>query len=93
VDDGRRDPLDDVITLAEAGALSGKAPHTLKLQAASGRLRAKKAGHTWITTRHWLEQYLRTRARRAPGRRNRSEATGRSVPSPVEAAAAPRRAA
>jgi hypothetical protein len=65
--EGVRDPLDEVITLAEAAAVSGKAPHTLTLQAARGKLRAKKVGHTWITTRHWLEQYLRTFARARRG--------------------------
>jgi hypothetical protein len=58
-----RDPLDEVISLADAALLSGLAPHTLTLQAEKGKLRARKLGHTWITTRHWLEVYLATHSR------------------------------
>ena len=63
---GGRDPLDEVIALAEAARLSGLAPHTLTLQAERGKLRARKVGHTWITTRFWLDAYLTTYARRRP---------------------------
>ena len=58
-----RDPLDEVISLAEAARLSGLAPHTLTLQAEKGKLRARKVGHTWITTEHWLDVYLATHSR------------------------------
>lgn len=58
-----RDPLDEIISLAEAGRLSGLAPHTLTLQAEKGKLRARKVGHSWITTRHWLGVYLTTHSR------------------------------
>ena len=61
-----RDPLDEVITLAEAARLSGLAPHTLTLQAERGKLRARKVGHTWITTRYWLDAYVAAHARRSP---------------------------
>ena len=60
------DPLEEVIALAEAAQLSGLAPHTLTLQAERGKLRARKVGHTWITTRHWLDAYLAAHARRKP---------------------------
>jgi hypothetical protein len=59
-----RDALDEVITLAEAAQLCGLAAHTLTLQAERGKLRARKMGHTWITTRHWLDVYLADHARR-----------------------------
>ena len=58
-----RDPLDEVISLAEAARLSGLAAHTLTLQAEKGKLRARKVGHTWITTEHWLGVYLATHSR------------------------------
>lgn len=63
-DAAQRDPLDEVITLAEAAGLSGLAAHTLTQQAERGRLRARKVGRTWITTRHWLDAYLAGHARR-----------------------------
>jgi hypothetical protein len=63
---GNRDPLDEVLSLAEAAQLSNLAAHTLTQQAERGKLRARKLGHTWITTRHWLEEYLAVHARRKP---------------------------
>ena len=69
---GARDPLDEVISLAEAARLSGLAPHTLTLQAEKGKLRARKLGHTWITTRHWLDAYLATHSRRKRPLRDQS---------------------
>ena len=54
-----------MISLAEAAELSGLAAHTLTQQAKKSRLHAKKVGHTWLTTRHWLEDYLEHCARRA----------------------------
>jgi hypothetical protein len=55
-----------VITLAEAARRCGLAAHTLTLQAERGRLRARKMGHTWITTPYWLAAYLTAHARRKP---------------------------
>ncbi len=65
--DGGRDALDEVITLAEGAQLCGLAAHTLTLQAERGKLRARKMGHTWITTRRWLAVYLADHARRKRG--------------------------
>jgi len=59
------DPLEEVISLAEAAELSGLAAHTLTQQAKRSRLHAKKVGHTWMTTRHWLELYLADCAKKA----------------------------
>jgi len=55
---GHVDPLDQVISLAEAAEIAGLSPHTLTQQAKRSRLHAKKVGHTWMTTRHWLALYL-----------------------------------
>jgi hypothetical protein len=74
-DVGPRDPLDEVISLAEASRLSGLAPHTLTLQAEKGKLRARKLGHTWITTRHWLDVYLATHSRHRHRSRESCDAT------------------
>ena len=51
--------LDDIITLAEGGALLGLAPVTLRAQAARGVLRARRIGKTWVTTREEVERYRR----------------------------------
>ena len=59
-----RDPLDEVISLAEAAQLCGLSPHTLTLQAEKGKLRARKLGHTWVTTRHWTDVYVAEHGRR-----------------------------
>ena len=55
-----------MISLAEAARLSGLAAHTLTLQAERGKLHARKVGHSWITTRYWLDDYLARHARHAP---------------------------
>jgi hypothetical protein len=59
-----RDPLDEILSLAEAAELSGLSAHTLTQQAERGKLHARKVGHSWITTRHWLAAYLAGHARR-----------------------------
>jgi hypothetical protein len=59
-----QDALDEVLSVAEAAALSGLAPHTLSQQAERGKLHARKVGHTWITTKYWLNEYLTAHARR-----------------------------
>ena len=59
-----RDPLDEIISLAEAAELSGLRAHTLTQQAERGKLHARKVGHSWITTRYWLAAYLAQHARR-----------------------------
>lgn len=56
--------LEDLLSLSEAGRLSGLSPHTLAQQAERGRLRARKVGGTWITTHQWLEEYLVKHSRR-----------------------------
>ena len=58
------DELADIITLVEAASLCGLSPHTLSQQAEKGKLRARKVGHTWITTRRCLADYLEQHARR-----------------------------
>ena len=63
-DESQTDELNDILTLVEAGALCGLSPHTLAQQAEKGKLRARKLGHTWITTRNWLGAYLVAYARR-----------------------------
>jgi hypothetical protein len=61
--------FDDIITLAEAGALLGLAPVTLRAQATRGVLRARRIGKTWVTTREEVERYRREHL----GKRGRSD--------------------
>lgn len=56
--------FDEILTLSEAAQLCGLAAHTLTQQAEKGRLRARKIGRIWLTTRQWLAEYLATRSRR-----------------------------
>lgn len=66
---------DEMLPLADAAMLCGLSAQTLKLQAARGRLRARKLAGRWLTTRRWLESYLEYHARksRAESRRWPSE--------------------
>ncbi|MBX5491073.1 MAG: helix-turn-helix domain-containing protein [Chloroflexi bacterium] len=80
-------PLDEVLTLAEAARLSGLSPHTLVQQAERGKLRARKAGRTWITTREGLNEYLALHSRR---RNKRDGLNGRRQSAQVGALAAAR---
>jgi hypothetical protein len=63
-DESPPDELAEIITLVEAAALCGLSPHTLSQQAEKGKLRGRKVGHTWITTRRCLAEYLEQHARR-----------------------------
>ncbi len=56
--------LDEILSLAEAAQIAGLASHTLAQQAAKGQLCARKIGHTWITTKNWLNEYIALHSRR-----------------------------
>lgn len=51
--------LNDVLSLAEAGAELGLSGSTLKQQVHKGRLQARLIGKTWITTRSEVARYRR----------------------------------
>jgi hypothetical protein len=55
------DPLEQLLSLAEAAEISGLAAHTLAQQAQKRRLRAKRVGRTWVTTQALLQEYLASR--------------------------------
>lgn len=59
-----QDPLqnEELISLAEAVEYSGLTHKFLRELAGKGRLRAKKFGHSWLTTRAALDEYLQNRA-------------------------------
>ena len=46
-----------MLTLAQAGALLGLSPSTLRGQIAKGRLRGKLIGKTWTVTPKEVERY------------------------------------
>lgn len=49
------------LSLSEAAEIAGLSATTLKLQVHNGKLRAKKVGRNWVTTRAWLREYLLSR--------------------------------
>ena len=59
------------ITLAQAGALLGVSPASLRNQVRNGRLTATKVGTTWVVTPREVERY-RTESLGRPGRRHGS---------------------
>ena len=46
-----------MLTLAQAAALLGLSPSTLRGQVAKGRLRARLIGKTWIVSEREVERY------------------------------------
>ena len=55
------------ITLAQAGALLGVSPASLRNQVRNGRLTATKVGTTWVVTPREVERY-RAESLGRPGR-------------------------
>jgi excisionase family DNA binding protein len=51
----------DLITLQQAAEYCGLAKSSLHNYAKQGRLRAKKVGLYWVTTRAAIDQYLQSR--------------------------------
>ena len=50
---------EELITLSEAAAISGLSQVHLSLLARKGKLRARKIGRDWVTTREAVDEYLR----------------------------------
>lgn len=50
---------EDLIPLSEAATLSGFSQDHLGLLARRGRLKARKIGRNWVTTRAAVEEYMR----------------------------------
>ena len=59
------DPLTigDLISLQRAADYAGLAKETLRNYVARGRLRGKKLGYQWVTTRAAVDEYLESRRR------------------------------
>jgi hypothetical protein len=60
---------DAPISVARAAQIAGLSAHTLRHQAASGRLRVHRLGREQWTTRRWLHRYLMAATERDKGRR------------------------
>lgn len=56
-----RHSVEHLIPLAKAAEITGLAHSTLRQLIFKKRLRAFKYGDIWVTTREWLEEYLRGR--------------------------------
>lgn len=58
------DPLESegLISLAEASVYSGLSHDFLRQLANKGRLRARKLGRNWLTTREAVDEYLQGRS-------------------------------
>ena len=56
---------EDLISLAEAAAISGLTMKHLGLLARRGSLRAKKIGRNWVTTREAVAEYVRDSFKRS----------------------------
>lgn len=76
------DPFDELLTLAEAAALVGRAPVSLRAAVERGRLPARRFGKTWITTRAAVARYVAEVATAPPPghRRPFRQQTGRNPP-------------
>lgn len=51
-----RDPLTEVITVAEAAERLGVSQATVKRYCAAGKLKARKAGRTWLIDTGWIKK-------------------------------------
>lgn len=83
--DTERKPRDP-ITLAEAKALFGVPYSTLGAAVAAGHLKARKSGHTWLTTPEAVSRWL-SKAGHRPGPKP-GQGVGRRRIGPDAAAAA-----
>lgn len=50
--------IEELISLAEAAEISGRAPVTLRRAAALGTLEAVRVGNSWATTRDAIGRYI-----------------------------------
>ena len=53
--------IGELISLSQAAEISGLTPRYLQGIAKNGRLKAKRVGSQWVTTKAAVEEYLNTR--------------------------------
>jgi len=56
---------EELISLSEAAAISGLSLKHLGLLARQGKLRARKIGRNWVTTKKAVAEYLRDSEKRS----------------------------
>jgi len=60
--------FDDLISIKEASDHSGLSERHMRLLLERRKIKGKKLGHDWITTREFVDEYLKTN--RKPGRKS-----------------------
>lgn len=63
--------LDQVIGIREAAVYSGYSERHMRHLLEEGSITGKKVGHDWITTRDYIDQYIRIEHH--PGRKSKAE--------------------
>jgi len=58
--------LDDLITLSQAGLISGLSPSHLRLLVSKGNIWGMKLGRNWFTTAQAVNEYLKMDRRPGP---------------------------
>jgi hypothetical protein len=58
-DDSEKPGLDELITLSQAGLLSGLSPSHLRLLVSKGDIWGTKLGRNWFTTAQAVNEYLK----------------------------------
>jgi excisionase family DNA binding protein len=53
--------IGELLTLEEASSYSGLSKHSLSTYIRSGRLKARKKGNLWLTTKAAVDAYLKSR--------------------------------
>ena len=56
--------FDDLITIQEASEYSGLSDRHIRLLLAQGKVRGKKLGHDWVTTKNCIDEYLKQEHKR-----------------------------
>ena len=59
--------FDDLISIKEATRFCGLSERHIRLLLKQGKIKGKKLGHDWVTTKEFVSEYINTN--RKPGRK------------------------
>ena len=59
--------FDDLISIKEAARFCGLSERHIRLLLKQGKIKGKKLGHDWVTTKEYVDEYINTN--RKPGRK------------------------